>query len=145
MSIFSFVSLPAMQEDKKIDSVKVIKQWIDSAEKDYNTMLHLHESGDNHWALFIGHIVIEKILKAIVVKKTNKHAPYIHDLLRLAKFAELNFTEEQSDWLDTITTFNLNTRYDSYKEDFYKKCTNEFTSTWITKIKELRKWIMERS
>ena len=140
----SFVSLLAMSENKKIDVEKIVKHWIDSAEKDFQTMLHLHKSGDNHWALFLGHVVIEKLLKAQVVKKTAAHAPYIHDLLRLAKLAGLNLTEEQSDWLDTITTFNLNTRYDSYKQEFYKKCTTEFTNSWIQRTTELRKWIKEK-
>lgn len=133
-----------MADNKKIDVEKIVKHWIDSSEKDFQTMLHLYESRDNHWALFLGHVVIEKLLKAHVVKKTSAHAPFTHDLLRLAKLAELNLTEEQSDWLDTITTFNLNTRYDSYKQEFYKKCTNEFTSHWISKTKELRKWIKEK-
>jgi len=35
----------------------------------------------------------------------------------------------------------MNARYDSYKEAFYKKCTLEFTSEWIGKIKTLREWI----
>lgn len=33
--------------------------WIDSSDSDATAMRHLHSSGDNAWALFIGHIVIE--------------------------------------------------------------------------------------
>ena len=47
-------------------------------------------------------------------------------------------------WLDTITTFNINARYDSYKQSFYRKCTNEFTADWIEKINEIRQWIKAR-
>jgi hypothetical protein len=62
----------------------------------------------------------------------------------LAELSEINFSNEYSDWLDTITTFNLNARYDSYKEAFYRKCTYEFTTEWIEKIKILRSWIKEK-
>jgi hypothetical protein len=48
------------------------------------------------------------------------------------------------DWLDAISTFNLNARYDSYKEAFYKKCTPDFTTEWIEKIKILQSWIKEK-
>ena len=38
----------------------------------------------------------------------------------------------------------MNARYDSYKEAFYKKCTFEFTTKWIEKIKILQSWIKEK-
>ncbi|MBL1212846.1 MAG: HEPN domain-containing protein [Ignavibacteriae bacterium] len=111
-----------------MDKEKTINHWISTSDKDFETMLHLYESKDFHWCLFVGHIVIEKLIKAGVVKSTGKHAPFTHDLRRLAKLSQVEFTTEHLVWLDTITTFNLNVRYDSYKEAFYKKCTSEFTS-----------------
>jgi HEPN domain-containing protein len=133
-----------MQDESKIDVAKVISHWVDSSEKDLQTMQHLHTSKDNDWALFLGHIMLEKLLKALVVKKTKAHAPFTHDLLRLANLAGLTISEEQSDWLDTITTFNINTRYDSYKQEFYKKCTPEFTVTWVNRTIELQIWIKKK-
>ncbi len=107
-------------------------------------MNHLYESKDYHWSLFVGHIVIERLLKACVVSETLKHAPFTHDLTKLAILSGLKFTEEYLDWLDTITTFNMNARYDSYKEAFYKKCTYDFTTEWLEKIKILQSWIKEK-
>ena len=52
-------------------------------------------------------------------------------------------TEEQSDWLDKVTTFNLNARYDDYKREFYLLCTDDFTREWIEKIKIIRSWIKQ--
>lgn len=124
-----------------VDVEKIYAHWINTSDKDFATMGHLYESKDFHWALFIGHIVIERLLKACVVKRTNDHAPFTHDLTKLAKLSGLPFTEEHLDWMDTVSTFNMNARYDSYKEAFYKKCTPEFTSEWIDKIKHLQAWI----
>lgn len=131
-------------ENNKINIEKVYNYWLDSSERDFKTMQHLYDSKDYHWALFIGHLVIEKLLKAKIVKNTEAHAPFSHDLRRLAKVAGIKLDKEYSDWLDTITTFNLNARYDSYKQDFYNKCTTEFTTTWIENIKKLREWIKKR-
>jgi HEPN domain-containing protein len=130
--------------DKNIDIEKTYNHWINTSDKDSITMIHLYHSKDYHWSLFIGHIVIERLLKACVVKETRKHAPFTHDLTKLSKLAGLSFSEEHLDWLDTISTFNLNVRYDSYKEAFYKKCTYEFTTEWIEKIKILQTWIKEK-
>ncbi|MDP2888462.1 MAG: HEPN domain-containing protein [Bacteroidota bacterium] len=130
-------------ENEKIDIEKIYNHWIMTSDKDYHTMIHLFEVKDYHWSLFIGHIVIERLLKAKIVKTTGEHAPFTHDLRRLAKLSKIEFQSDQLGWLDTITTFNLNARYDSYKQAFYEKCTPAFTSEWIANIKELRLWIKQ--
>lgn len=127
-----------------LDIEKIFNHWIGTSEKDSTTMMHLYNAKDYHWALFIGHLVLEKLLKACVVKRTSDHAPFTHDLTKLAKASGIEFTEEYLDWLDTISTFNMNARYDSYKEAFYKKCTFGFTTEWIEKIKILQSWIKEK-
>ena len=128
-------------EEEKIDIEKIYSHWLDSSNKDFNTMIHLFDSKDYHWALFMGHLVIEKILKACIVKQTRNHAPFSHDLRRLAKVSRIEFGKEHIIMFDVITTFNLNARYDSYKQEFYKKCTPDYTSNWIDNIKTLREWI----
>ena len=92
---------------------------------------------------FLGHISIEKLLKAVYVNKYKKHSPFLHNLYRLAELSEIELTDEQSDWLDKITSFNLNARYDDYKREFYLLCTEEFAGEWIEKIKILRSWIKQ--
>ena len=121
---------------------KIVEHWIDSANKDFNTMINLYNSKDYHWSLFIGHLVIEKLLKAVYVKKHEKHSVFIHDLLRLAKKADIALTEELEDDLDMITTFNINARYDNYKQEFYNRCTKEFTDLWKQKIENLRQTLI---
>ncbi len=97
---------------------------MESSDNDFHTMLHLIEKGDFTWALFIGHIVIEKLLKAWHVQNTSDNIPpFIHDLVRLTEKGGLSLSENQKDILDTITTFNLRARYDDYKMEFHKKST----------------------
>lgn len=128
----------------QINTEKIVAHWINTSDGDFQTMLNMFGTGDNHWALFMGHLVIEKLLKGKIVKDTNQHAPFTHDLRKLRKVSGLELDDEKVKWLDTITTFNLNARYDDYKQEFYRKCTNEYTSCWIENIKTLRLWIKER-
>lgn len=93
---------------------------------------------------FIGHLVIEKLLKAWYVKNTSNTPPFIHDLVRLAEKGGLSFDEDQKDILDTISAFNLRARYDDYKMEFHKKCSKDFTEKWIDNIKEFREWIKKK-
>ena len=127
-----------------MDITKTYEHWINTSDKDFVTMNNLYDSKDYHWSLFIGHIVMERLLKAAVVKITNSHAPFTHDLVKLANMSNLDFSEEYLDWLDAISTFNINARYDSYKQAFYVKCTEGYTEEWIEKIKILRTWIKEK-
>ncbi len=121
-----------------------IKYWIDTSDNDFKAMCHLFQKGDNTWALFIGHIVLEKLLKAWYVKQKESNPPFIHDLVRLSEKGNLHLDDEQKDILDTISAFNIRGRYDDYKREFYKKCSNAYTKKWIQNIEEFRKWIKEK-
>lgn len=129
------------QEMNDNDIEKIMNHWRETSNYDFKTMNELFTSRSYSWALFVGHISVEKLLKALYVKLHGKHAPTIHNLYRLAELCKIDLTDEFSDWLDTITSFNINARYDDYKREFYNLCTREYTESWIVRIKELRKWI----
>jgi len=134
-----------MNTDAKINDVeKVYQYWLSSSNSDYEVMLNLFQSRNYNWALFLGHIVLEKLIKAYFVKNTSTHAPFSHDLRLLARKCEIEFSNEMMLQLDVITSFNINARYDSFKEDFQKRCTPEFSNEWINNIKTLQQWIKER-
>lgn len=123
---------------------KIIEYWKESSDQDYRTMNNLIKSKDYSWALFIGHLVIEKLLKAHYVKIHRKHALFTHDLLRLSSMCQIEISDEYEEWLDNISTFNINARYDNYKQDFYRHCTQEFTLTWIERIEKIRTWLIQQ-
>ena len=52
---------------------RIVDYWKESSVQNYVTMCNLYTSKDYNWALFIGHLVIEKLLKAIYVKRNSKH------------------------------------------------------------------------
>jgi HEPN domain-containing protein len=128
-------------ENKNLNTDKLIKYWIDGSDDDYDTMIAMFDSKRFSWSLFIGHLMIEKLLKAYYVKVKSDYPPFIHNLLRLAEKSDLKLTDDKKEQLVTITAFNINARYDDYKLSFKKQCTPEFTSEWIDKLKNLRPWI----
>ena len=126
-----------------MNNIDLMNYWIESSDEDYDTMMYMKAGKKNTWCLFMGHLVIEKLLKALYAKN-NKNAPYApksHDLLHLAEKTELELTDRQEDLLDTITRFNMNARYDDYKKEFYLKCTDEYTSQQLKNIEEVRVWL----
>lgn len=135
--------MPDYIPDTEID--KIVDHWQTTSEEDFKTMLNLYNSKSYSWSLFLGHVSVEKILKALYVRIHKQHAPYIHNLFRLAELCKIDVSKEYSDWLDEITTFNINARYNDYKKEFYNQCTPEFTSIWIERIKIIRDWIKKMS
>jgi len=125
----------------EFNNERIIDHWIESAEHDFKTMIDLHQTQNNNWALFMGHLVIEKLLKALYVKSKGEFPPRLHDLRRLCEIADIELDPSRQILLDTISRFNINARYDDYKQSFYKLCTESFTMQWIEKIKECRLWI----
>lgn len=79
---------------KQFDTIKVIQHWIAGSDEDFDTMIAMYDSKRYSWSLFIGHLVLEKLLKAYFVKINNDYPPYLHNLLRLAKDANVEITED---------------------------------------------------
>jgi HEPN domain-containing protein len=60
------------------------------------------------------------MLKGLIVNRTGKSAPYIHDLPRLAKLAELSMSDAHEQLLIEMFPFNIAGRYADDKLGFYK-------------------------
>ncbi len=94
--------------------------------------------------LYIAHLVLEKTLKAFYVKNVGKLPPRIHDLVRLANLAGIEFGEETLEFMDGANTFNISTRYPDEKLIFYKMCTHEFTKENFQRMKEIYKCLLKK-
>lgn len=123
---------------------EIVQYWLESAEEDFIVMDSIFKTGHYVWALFIGHLVVEKLLKAYYVKNIDDNVPQIHHLLKIAEKSGLDLSEEDKDFLLEVTTFNIEARYPDYKHRFRKKATPEFTGKYISKIKEFRQWLIEK-
>ncbi len=121
------------------DIKKLVNYWKKSSEHDYETMLGLFRIKRYSDCLFYGHIVLEKILKAHVVKNTQEDAPRSHNLLYLAKIAELELDKQTKDFLVVVNRFNMRTRYPDWRFDFYKLCNLSYTRDNVKEIKKLYK------
>lgn len=119
-----------------------IRFWINSAEHDLETADSLFSAGKYDWCLFIGHLVLEKALKAFYIKDNqNRLPPKTHNLLKLAEKTTIPLNDERKLFLDEVNDFNIEVRYPEYKQQFYETCTKEFAEEYFTKIKEHFKWI----
>ena len=67
------------------------------------------------------------------------HAPYTHNLVRLAELANMKLSEEEVEFLREVNSFNMEARYPEEKLAFYCRCTPEYTETYRDKIEDFYK------
>ena len=123
-------------------NIEAIKSyWMIEADEALKITDHLFEKEDYSYALFFGHLAVEKILKSLYVENKKEHAPPIHNLQRLANLTGIFLDEDKTEKIILISSFNIEARYPDVKRSFRKKCTKEFTREQIRIIKEIYKWL----
>jgi len=122
---------------------KLIAYWTQSSDDDFEAVEVLYRNKQYVHCLFFGHLVIEKLFKALYAKIYPKepYAPKSHDLLFLARKCGIELDLDKKILLDIINSFNINARYESYKNEFRKQCTEEFADEQIKNIEDVRKWL----
>lgn len=129
----------------EIDADKTVAYWLESATYDLETGAALMRSRRYPYALFFGHLALEKLLKAIVVRHTGCHAPFSHSLLILAERTGLLLPESTLDQLAEFMEFHTEARYPDVKMEFYQKCTPEFAKEKFRAVKKAYAWLRKKS
>ena len=127
----------------ELDKENIKLYWVTEAEEALTVANHLLEKGDYSYALFFGHLAVEKLLKGLYVERQKEHAPPIHNLQRLARLAGLTLDESKINTLILISSFNIEARYPDMKRSFRKKCTEGYTLEQMGNIREIFKWLKE--
>src|SRR3990170_2795137 len=129
----------------KFDVGRTVKYWLEGAEYDMDVAKALYEKKKYPYALFMGHLALEKLLKALVVKTTQQHAPYTHSLTHLAEKMAIRIPRNMMKKLIVFMEFHFEARYPEEEKKFYKKCTKEFAGKKMQEIKEVYIWLKEKS
>ena len=93
---------------------EIVDYWVSEAEESLSVARHLFEKEDYSYALFFGHLALEKVIKAILAQRSKQLIPRSHNLLRLAQEVDIIIADDMKRSLIRITTFNLESRYPDY-------------------------------
>lgn len=126
------------------DKTVVAAYWRTEGEEALAVAQHLLEKGDYSYALFFGHLAVEKLLKALYAQERNDHAPPTHNLQRLASECGLPLNEARTEALLAITAFNVEARYPDLKRTFRVRCTREYARAQTARVEEVLTWLRSR-
>lgn len=127
--------------NRRVESEYTVTFWTISANDDWKSAGIAFRGRDYVKALFWGHLYLEKLLKAVIVKQTGKHAPYGHALPDLAKKAKLELTKDQIEFLKRVTDYNIKARYPDHEFELKKRATRAFTQSEINEMEKFGKWL----
>lgn len=124
-------------------SARNVIYWLDLAQYDFDTAIAMYKTERWLYVAFMCHQVIEKMLKAYWCSKRDDDPPYTHSHQRIAQGTGIwdKMTDKQRDFIETVTTFNIETRYPRYKEQLASYLSRETCSNIIEETKELKEWI----
>jgi len=111
-----------------------VQHWFNSAQRNLGIAKDLVKLKHYDWALFLGQLALEKLLKGLIAQKTGKLPPFIHDLPKLMETAGVPLSKKQTEDLIEITRFHVQARYEDIKYELYKVATKSYAEKWFNKI-----------
>lgn len=124
-----------------VDNEKQIAYWKAGSFDDLETAKILIDKDRLLQGLFFCHLVIEKIIKAHVVKQTNDSAPRSHNLIFLSEKANLLFEEDDEILLGILMKYQLQGRYPDYNPMIPDKAK---IVDYLVKTEKLLLWLEAR-
>ena len=100
---------------------KETENWLSGSEYDLVTAEHMLKTGRYLYVVFMCHLAIEKLLKAIVYEDTDKLPPKSHDLIYLSNLLRIQFPESLLDFIGKVNSASIVTRYpeEPFKGDIF--------------------------
>ena len=93
------------------DADKTVSYWLEGAAYDLGVAEAMLRAEKYPYVLFMGHLAVEKTLKALVVKTTHQHAPHTHSLPILASKLTEELPEDVTAALVRFMEFYIESRY----------------------------------
>ncbi len=122
---------------------KTLNNWLSLAEYDLKTSKAMLDSGRYLYVAFTAQQSIEKLLKAYYVKMKKDTPPYIHNLLRLLIYTELenDLSESQSDFITELNSYYIESRYTEDLKELSNITNREKAHYIYNKTLEFYNWL----
>lgn len=125
------------------DLKKIVKYWLEASEHDLKVATSLFRTGKYDYCLFLCHLMLEKMFKALAAKEMKDQPPFTHNLLFLAGKARLDLTKAQIALVEQINKFNMEIRYPEDLQSLHKLANKAYTKEYFEKSKEIWKWLRQ--
>lgn len=120
---------------------KATKNWVKSACYDLETAKAMFKSRRYVYVIFMCHLSVEKLLKAIVGEILCLLPPKTHDLSRLLKLAGLKLPEEHQKIVAHLNEASIPTRYPEDLSILIKQYNRQVAQRYLKETEGVIKWL----
>jgi HEPN domain-containing protein len=129
---------------RSFDIQKAMNYWKEGAQYDMDTAFDIFKTGRYPYVLFMAHMALEKMIKALYVKRTGRHAPRTHSLTLLTRKLRAEIPGDILEELASYAGFHVQTRYPDYLFEYYDYLTERYTNETLQDMKKVFEWLKRR-
>jgi len=118
-----------------------IANWIKSSNYDIKTAEHMFATGRYVYVLFMCHLAVEKLLKALYEATYEKVPPKTHNLIYLSNAVKLEIPENLLQTIESLNDLGVVTRYPEDINALVKAFKKDRSAEYLKKTKELLRWL----
>ncbi|MEW5758200.1 MAG: HEPN domain-containing protein [Candidatus Omnitrophota bacterium] len=122
---------------------KETKNWLNMVEYDLTTAKQMFKTGRYVYVIFMCHLAIEKVLKAIVSEAINKLPPKTHDLIYLLDLGKIKLSADLLDFVGIINNAGVVTRYPEDLSRLVSNYPKNITKKYLDKTMEIIKCLKQ--
>jgi len=120
---------------------KETENWLQMSEYDIKTAECMVKTGRYVYVVFMCHLSIEKMLKAVVSETAGKTPPMTHNLIYLLKLSEVTPPQPLYDFISIISNASIPTRYPEDFEKLIEVYPKKIAKDYFGKTQEVIKWL----
>ena len=122
-----------------------IAYWTDLAARDWKVAQNLFASKDYVFCLFLAHLTIEKLSKALWVHDNlDNTPPRTHNILRILDATTFQRTSSQTTLAATLNNFQMESRYPGDTAAVYNATTETFTRDLLRDTLDFRQCLLNK-
>jgi HEPN domain-containing protein len=123
--------------------LKATENWLSQVDYDLETAEHMLNTGRYIYTIFMCHLALEKVLKAVVSEVTQKLPPRTHDLISLVALAGLSPSQEHTDFIGRLNSASVATRYPDDLSRLVSAYPGPVAREYLEKAREVVAWIRQ--
>ena len=117
--------------------------WLRGAEYDFQTAQSLYQSHRYIYVIFMCHLAVEKLLKAIVAEDSTSPPPRTHNLYRLLELSHIDILEAHKDIVAKLNTMSVATRYPEDIAALSGEVTGQVAREYLAQTEGLLQWLKQ--
>ncbi len=123
--------------------LKATQNWLAQVDYDLATAEHMLHAGRYIYVIFMSHLALEKILKALVTEESRRLPPRTHNLIDLAQRGRLSLAQEQREFIGKLNNASVVTRYPDDLAQITSQYPEAIAREYLEKTRELIAWVRQ--